>query len=559
MRSRRPVLAACVVAAAALALLVSAQLAAAAAPSSQVQADALKGAQDLARKADVLLQLGAWDETQAQPLAQVVTQLGIQLPTDHDDLVSLLTSTDAATEADEVTLEQDGVELSPDASVALSQLTPSDLQAAEDGQAISLDWEHILAGLDDLANRNGEAPPGTGPRSAPDPTEVLSALQQQAPATTTVSKATPGSYTGTVLLIGLALALVVGGGLFTLRRYLHPDARRDSRGTAPAPGVGMKFDELLAVSRRLAGIASSREMHPALLREAIGLVGARTGALVLRDGDALVVGYEGEPGLLVRERLAEGAIGRVAETGQPLVEVSESEPSIRDVPVALVGVPLIVGGSVYAVLVLVRGEATPFGSVERDMLSALAPIAASALLNAEKASEAAEQNLVDPLTGVGNRERLDGDLAESLADPDRRPLALVLVDLDHFRSVNDRYGHPTGDDLLRTIAGVVRDVLGGAGGVYRHGGEEFAVVLPATSLEDAVVVAERVRAAVGSTEVPIGNGLALRPTASLGVAASLPGEPTTPADLLALADEALDRAKSSGRDCVCAADLALAP
>jgi diguanylate cyclase (GGDEF)-like protein len=536
--------------------------------SAQATADALKTALDLAQKAHALLALDAWGTAGAPPLEDALNQLSFSTATDRPHLLALLEQADANTATDATKLQTDGVVASQDVVLATTPLDLADLNALDAGQTISLGWQHVLAALDDLVNRGGQAAAvSTAARTPPDPPEIADALSNAAgttpaaapaPTTTTSKTTTSGSDDVLLILIGALVFLLLGGGFFVLRRVARPEPRGGSAASSDRPVASLDFEVLLDVSRRLAGLADAPEIHRALLREAIGLVGARTGAVILREGDDLVVSCEGEGSLLVREHLVDGAIGRVAETGQPVVQVSANEPSIRNLPVALVGVPLIVGGSVYAVLVLVRSASAPFTGAERDLLSALAPVAASAMLTAEQATTAVEQSLVDPLTGIGNRRRFDLDLEHAFADPDGRPLALIMVDLDHFKSINDTHGHPAGDAVLKGAARRVQETLRAGEAVYRYGGEEFAVILPATSREDALTAAERIRRTLAEEPLALGHEGSLAVTASLGVSAPPADATLTAAELIAVADEALYRAKTSGRNRVCGGELAAA-
>ncbi|MDO9020983.1 MAG: diguanylate cyclase [Deltaproteobacteria bacterium] len=163
----------------------------------------------------------------------------------------------------------------------------------------------------------------------------------------------------------------------------------------------------------------------------------------------------------------------------------------------------------------------------------------------------------DALTGVANRGSLEARLAEEVDRwwRYRQPLSVVLLDVDHFKRVNDTHGHGAGDAVLRgvaeTLAGAVRKV----DFVARYGGEEFVVVAPSTDAAGARILAERVRAAVAGSPVEAagldGAPVTVTVTVSLGVV-TLPGVPEAaamrPADLLARADKALYRAKQGGRN-----------
>ncbi|RPH45389.1 MAG: GGDEF domain-containing protein [Burkholderiales bacterium] len=157
----------------------------------------------------------------------------------------------------------------------------------------------------------------------------------------------------------------------------------------------------------------------------------------------------------------------------------------------------------------------------------------------------------DALTGALNRRAIMDALDTALASVDTTggPLAVALVDLDHFKGINDRFGHPVGDDVLRRFVTVAARSLRVSDRIGRWGGEEFLVVLPASGGSDAArAVADRLREAV-ATHPWTEFGEALQVTVSVGVALARPG--MTPGELLARADLSLYRAKRSGRDRVC--------
>lgn len=153
----------------------------------------------------------------------------------------------------------------------------------------------------------------------------------------------------------------------------------------------------------------------------------------------------------------------------------------------------------------------------------------------------------DPLTGVGNRRAMDDDLRQAvlLSARNRSPLSVAIIDLDHFKRVNDRHGHAAGDEVLVEFAGLLRRSLREVDGVYRFGGEEFLVLLPDTGLTGVQAVARTLRERVAAQL----RGPDGKLTASLGAATLLPGE--TAEAWLARADAALYRAKGLGRDRAC--------
>jgi diguanylate cyclase len=160
------------------------------------------------------------------------------------------------------------------------------------------------------------------------------------------------------------------------------------------------------------------------------------------------------------------------------------------------------------------------------------------------------ESLTDPLTGLANRKRFDSQLVTAMAESTERSeaLSLVMVDIDHFKSFNDTWGHLTGDQVLRLVAMSLKQNVKGQDLATRYGGEEFAVVLPNTVLRSALTVADHIRRAVMSKQLlkrSTGQNLG-RVTISLGVATMHKGD--TPQSLIARADACLYAAKRSGRN-----------
>jgi two-component system cell cycle response regulator len=165
-----------------------------------------------------------------------------------------------------------------------------------------------------------------------------------------------------------------------------------------------------------------------------------------------------------------------------------------------------------------------------------------------------EMAVTDGLTGLQNRRYLDSHL-QTLFDravARRRPLSVMITDLDRFKSVNDTYGHDGGDDVLREFAHRLRKNVRGIDLACRFGGEEFVVVMPDTDGAIAEKVAERIRAEIAKLPFPIGkDGKAIEVTVSVGVSSMLKGPDTVQA-LMKRADQALYEAKSGGRNRVVA-------
>ncbi|MCY4746059.1 DUF484 family protein [Pelomonas sp. UHG3] len=188
-----------------------------------------------------------------------------------------------------------------------------------------------------------------------------------------------------------------------------------------------------------------------------------------------------------------------------------------------------------------------------DRLSAIAAIAIESMLNRERLRRA---GMTDGLTGVHNRRYFDHrSLIEfSQAVRHRYPLACLFLDIDHFKAINDSHGHPTGDEVLRQVGGLIQRSLRTGDLAARYGGEEFVVLLPRTDLAGAREVAERIRQMVEEAPFVTPEGGTVSATLSAGLA-MLPADATSFADLLNAADRALYEAKRAGRNRTVADDL----
>ncbi len=166
----------------------------------------------------------------------------------------------------------------------------------------------------------------------------------------------------------------------------------------------------------------------------------------------------------------------------------------------------------------------------------------------------------DPMTGLDNFRQFEENLAEEMARAERygRPLSVILLDIDHFKSFNDTLGHPAGDALLGQMGVVLRNSLRNVDKPARYGGEEFVIICPEAGADEARLIAERIRRSVAETQFALGDKMGEKSapahvTVSLGCA-TFPGDARTPRDLVKRADTALYAAKESGRNAVRAYD-----
>jgi diguanylate cyclase (GGDEF)-like protein len=206
--------------------------------------------------------------------------------------------------------------------------------------------------------------------------------------------------------------------------------------------------------------------------------------------------------------------------------------------------PLTAGGQVIGSVLVTRDKPLEPDDTRRiwDSIMQAAPV----LANLRNLATAEMQAATDVLTDLPNKRSVQDMLARLVAQASRSlaPLAALSIDLDHFKDINDTYGHARGDDVLAAVGGVLRSNLRASDFAGRNGGEEFLVLLPATGSEAAVVFADRLRAALRQINIPMVNRAI---TASIGIAV-LPDHAGDARRLEMAADQALYSSKHNGRD-----------
>jgi diguanylate cyclase (GGDEF)-like protein len=233
---------------------------------------------------------------------------------------------------------------------------------------------------------------------------------------------------------------------------------------------------------------------------------------------------------------------------QLLASSADITPSNLNEPRTL-GIPLLVAGKAVGVLG-VRPADGNLPADRRRIIEAAAALLAVSIKNAQLFREVKDNSVKDTLTGCFTRthaiDMIDAELRR--ARRSQTPVSMIMFDLDHFKDVNDRYGHLCGDAVLSAVGKRMKEVLRGSDLKCRYGGEEFLVLLPETPLHGARRVAETLRREIAERPVPwSGEGLTV--TASFGLAQTMPGEVNVQA-VIARADQALYRAKDDGRNCV---------
>jgi diguanylate cyclase (GGDEF)-like protein len=355
----------------------------------------------------------------------------------------------------------------------------------------------------------------------------------------------------------------------TPRRWLHPD-RTLIHGAARAVRLHLErdrqaelLDRIVALERRLLAREESEPLQRIVETLVDVVPGAEAGTILVREGDAFhFVGSCGyEPGDLAAATFGEAELLRwyrdgrdgdgvartlVAPAGIEAASRRASGDKSRTLPdlpriVANLGLPIVHGGR-WAAFVNLDAFATPHAFLEEDrtLLEQFAPIIEFVLYETDVREELRRIASHDPLTQLPNRRAFETTLRRELRRADRSgtPLALLVMDLDEFKRLNDDYGHAAGDEGLRQVARSLTRTVRGSDHVFRWGGDEFAALLPDTDEAGATTMVERLRTAVAELRTP-GPDLSL----SVGVAVHAPGEPLDEDALLTRADAAMYAAK----------------
>ncbi|MGE4551704.1 MAG: diguanylate cyclase [Desulfovibrionaceae bacterium] len=340
--------------------------------------------------------------------------------------------------------------------------------------------------------------------------------------------------------------------------------------------LSRKTDQLLFLNRLLTGAASTLE--PAAILQRAG----RELSLLLPVHLVMAAFWTDDPGRaptdprdadLYLPRLAEPAdeawrdflLNQAADlahgpTGtytRHVIDESEAPSALTPSDGRCVVLPLTVGERAFGCLALLCDPDTRLAKDQVQTLKAAVSHLALALNNAMRFTRVKIQADHDALTRMPNRRALDERLAHELRRARRygNSLSVLMLDLDHFKDINDHYGHAMGDTVLSEVAGILTRNLRTTDFAARYGGEEFVVLLPHTGPDDAHMLAERIRERIEGRRFRH-REQAFTVTASIGVSSMAPGTLSGEADLLGQADQALYRAKGGGRNQVARAESA---
>ena len=320
---------------------------------------------------------------------------------------------------------------------------------------------------------------------------------------------------------------------------------------------------LLNAAKRFQGHMSQESLAKAICETAVVVSSATDAALVRWRADEergwlqySTDGFRAEPRPLGTDSLVARAcrdglpmpLDDVARMTRPISLFSDSDDAWTRGSMAIV--PLKLEDRVIGAIVIASPEREAIPQEEATNVGLLGAMAATSLEIVWEMEEVSRRARTDPLTGLYNRRHFDELLSQMIKQTDRfgDPVALILADVDHFKKVNDTWGHDAGDEVLQSLAETLRAGVRDADICARFGGEEFAIVLPKTTLQGAAELADRLRRQVESKPVVV-NEEPIPVTISCGVACYPDGVITKEA-LFAAADRALYDAKSAGRNCV---------
>jgi diguanylate cyclase (GGDEF)-like protein len=341
-------------------------------------------------------------------------------------------------------------------------------------------------------------------------------------------------------------------------RRTEPSLRRGLDRRAPFADSIRRFTEQIDASE-------PAQTYASILTQAADLVGAERGSLLLFDEDANSMTMTASRG--VRASIAEvgaiamgeGIAGSVLRDGRPMVASIDdlggpSAPERGYKTKSFISFPIAIGKRRFGVLNLadkIGGGA--YDANDLSVIDLVAPQIALAIERAawqQRANQFQVMSITDPLTGLHNRRYLEARLAEELSRSKRYdyPLSFMMIDIDDFKLYNDQNGHQAGDRALEITAQCLRSALRKVDVASRYGGEEFSILLPQTNLQEAGVIADRIRRKINGTAFEHGKSQPLGAvTVSIGLSAFSPALDSAEAVVRA-ADRALYHAKSHGKN-----------
>lgn len=322
---------------------------------------------------------------------------------------------------------------------------------------------------------------------------------------------------------------------------------------------------LLEIAKSAGSALESEDLFNIILEKSTGFLEAEQGSLMILDEDRNELKVKAMKGLnkkiveLLRIRPGEGIAGMVLVNGDPIL-VSNLEEDIRIRQAkrpryktkSFISIPLRLNGEAFGVLNIadkVAGE--NFSEDDLHLLVSIGAYASVAIQRSQlyhKTEELKKISITDELTGLLNRRYFQERISEEIERSRRHhlPLSLIMLDMDNFKSINDTYGHVVGDEVLKVAGRCLRNSIRTIDVAVRYGGEEFTVILPQTTKEEAKVIADRICHEINKLDFPFEHP-DIPFTASIGLA-TLPEDADSIDELIRNADVALYQAKTEGKN-----------
>jgi len=435
------------------------------------------------------------------------------------------------------------------------------------------DVEAALVGfeLEKFVAGGGGSPGGGSPAGGdvpPTPSTTAPAVPNVPNVPNGSAATTPPGTSTPPPVAGVPPVALVGAGAGVVLAVATPIVLVGRRRRRDVAVDGERRDALLRIGQRLAHADRLEELQRVAIEELGELVGAETVHWIAVSDDGSVepppdwptADGTGVPSSSYADAVpavvaaAEWALAH-ADLGDDEAVSSSTAPALGNGSgPAVLPVAVRQDNRTVAVLVAVRSPAARFTPSETEVAGRFGELVDSALTGVARLSSFERMALVDPLTSLANRRCFDRDMAGAFANVAETgaDVCLVIVDVDHFKSVNDRFGHGVGDEVLKAVAGELNTGLRGIDHAYRVGGEEFAVVLQGESArpDNATRITERLRLEIEALDLTeAAGGQRLRVTASFGIAIVAGGSPgANVAELQERADVALYASKEGGRN-----------
>ncbi|HEY2031809.1 MAG TPA: sensor domain-containing diguanylate cyclase [Myxococcales bacterium] len=319
------------------------------------------------------------------------------------------------------------------------------------------------------------------------------------------------------------------------------------------------------IGKALTSSLDTGEVMHVILAKVSELLKPRNWSVLLKDDTSeelffhAAMGIGSERLLGLRVKPGEGIAGWVAQSQKALLvkDVAKDgrfarrfDEASHFVSASILAVPLSFKGRMLGVIELVNGEGdTPFTAEDLKILCTVGEFAAIAIENARNFHKVQELTVLDDHTGLFNSRHMKRQLENEVVRATRfgHPVSLIFFDLDHFKRVNDTLGHPAGSQVLHEVGALLLRTLRSTDVPVRYGGDEFVILMPETSKDQAVLAAKRICSEIGSEPFLRGDQRGpVHLTASIGIAA-FPDDARDPENLLRKADEAMYRVKAAGR------------